>query len=145
MIRDVQNSNSPDAPTGKSWRQLGRRHYLTWKHGVAAAGVGALMVSSALTNPSRPAYETYATEQVSGFLLQEVCRKNLHVPQILQQALLQGCKSLSQGGKTELQQFIHQHTERYNFGLLSLYTTELPGYQLRTLGLWGHFFILSLG
>jgi hypothetical protein len=147
MIQEIETpdpaNSSAHSPMwtrfGSPWKRL------SWKHGLATVALCALGMSAALTNPSRAAYETYATEQASGFLLKEVCGKNLRVPEVLQQALSQGCESLSQGSNATLNRFIHQHTEHYNFGVFSLYTTELPGYQLRTIGLWHNFFIVSLG
>jgi methionine aminopeptidase len=98
-----------------------------------------------LTNPSQAAYETYVTDQTAGFLLQEVCNKQAQAPEIVAQALHQGCEALAHGNRGEIRRFVHQHTRQYNFGVISLYTTDLPGYQLRTLGLWHNFFIVSLG
>jgi hypothetical protein len=78
-------------------------------------------------------------------LLQEVCNKQAQAPEIVAQALHQGCEALASGNRAEIRQFVHQHTRQYNFGVISLYTTDLPGYQLRTLGLWHNFFMVSLG
>jgi Domain of unknown function (DUF4359) len=115
------------------------------RKGFALLSLLLLGVGSGLTNPSQAAYETYVTDQTSGFLLQEVCNKQAQAPEIVVQALKQGCEALSHGHKSDIRKFVHQHTQHYNFGVISLYTTDLPGYQLRTLGFWQNFFIVSLG
>lgn len=141
MIQDVDAPNSANPPSRLS---MGLRLPLTWQQTLLAVALGIVGVGSGLTNPSRTAYEAHATEQASSFLLKEVCRQNLRGPQVLTQALQQGCESLSQGSRKDLHKFIQQNTEHYNFCLFSLYTTELPGYQLRTLGLWHNFIIISV-
>jgi hypothetical protein len=143
---------APDCPA-QEFRKLGwvqslksdglRSLKFSKKQGVLAISLLCLGVGSGFTNPSRSSYEAYATDQTSGFLLQEVCEKHLQAPQVLAQALQQGCQSLAQGNKSDIRQFVHQHTHHYNFGLVSLYTTDLPGYQLRTVGVWRNFLIIS--
>jgi hypothetical protein len=153
----VETPNPPEAPqptaAGPALRvappQLNWLRGLTTpcacRRGILTLAVLGLGIGSGLSNPNRRAYEAYATDQASGFLLQEICQKRAQAPDILAQALQQGCHSLAQGNRADIQRFIHQQTQDYNFGVMSLYTTELPGYQLRTIGLWNNFFIVSLG
>jgi Domain of unknown function (DUF4359) len=102
-----------------------------------------LSVALAANNPRQEHYTDFATQTVSKFLIRDLCRANDHTPKLFDTMIKDGCQAFMQQGKTELHAFIAHNTERQNFILFSLYTTEFPIRPLRVLGIFNHFFLIS--
>ncbi|MEB3212736.1 MAG: DUF4359 domain-containing protein, partial [Leptolyngbyaceae bacterium] len=118
---------------------------------MAIAGIGAAM---AATNPSQDAYEDYAVEQLSDQISQRLCEE---APSILTDT----CDSFLSDNEDWIRELVSDGTQRRNFVVLSLYTTDLsagdainkilppafsfsadnlPGYHFETVGVFRQFF-----
>ncbi|MEM9449054.1 MAG: DUF4359 domain-containing protein [Cyanobacteria bacterium P01_E01_bin.6] len=118
---------------------------------MAIAGVGVAM---AATNPGQDAYEQYAVEQLSEQVNQRVCEE---APPFLANA----CESLLSDNQEWIEELVEEGTQRQNFVVVSLYTTDLsagdlidkvlppslslsadnlPGYHFKTVGVFRRFF-----
>jgi hypothetical protein len=115
----------------------------------AIAGVGVAM---AVTNPSQAEYEEYATRELSRYLRREsrnICSQ-VQVPDFLESIVGDQCpqllETLVRNNRDQLQALISEGTERQNYGVLSLYRTDLevspllPGYQFESVGVFRQFF-----
>jgi hypothetical protein len=105
--------------------------------------VFGLSVALAFNNPRQEDYTEFATQTVSKFLIRDLCRANDHTPKLFDTMIKDGCQTFMQQGKTEIHAFVAHNTERQNFILFSLYTTEFPIRPLRVLGIFNHFFLIS--
>jgi hypothetical protein len=120
----------------------------TYLLGAAILGVGIAM---AITNPRQDAYNRYATQQLTAYLESNVCSE---APQVLGNLLVDQCVSLLRNNQTELAEIVAQSTQRQNFGILSIYKTNLsasqfippvisdsvPSYHFETLGVFQNFY-----
>ena len=96
-----------------------------------------------MTNPTLPAYSDFATQEVMTILHQDLCPTEIEVSPTLQQLFNEGCTVLTEGGAPEIRQFIVHNTQRQDLMVCSLYTTELPQYSLKVLGIFNQFYLLS--
>ena len=87
---------------------------------------GALAVMS-LTNPSESQYLEYSTENL--------CRR-------FDEPYKTACRVGIFAQKDNLQRAIDASTDRHNLLIGSLYTTELPGVKIQTVGILGNFVTL---
>lgn len=113
-----------------------------------AVGVTALV----LTNPTLEDYGAYAGEQLTAYLTQEYCAQ---IPAFLN-SLIAECQALLQTLQPELKALFIRQTRRQNFGILSLYRTELsllnlspleislPTYRFATLAGAGQFYTYKI-
>lgn len=119
-----------------------------WLGGIAATSA---IVGLAVTNPNSTAYETYATEQLSEFLLTQFCEGDM--PEALSQMVAEQCEPLLVNNQEQIRQLISEHTSRANYGVFSIYQTQfaiaglaiLPAYEFKTLGIGKHFFTYKAG
>lgn len=110
--------------------------------GLSILGLATLM---AVTNPDETAFGEFALEQVKS----QGCKE---VPQIIRSQ----CPRFVQDNQAQVKKLIAQSTERQNYGLFSLYRTQistrsivpdlpvfldLPAFQLETVGMLGRFYI----
>jgi len=109
--------------------------------GAALIGLGAAM---AVNNPGQTAYEEFATQELSAYLQENVCtQKESSLGDILQAP----CKKLVKSLQPQFQTIIAENTERNNWGLFSIYKTELsladfvPSYEFGTVGVLGNLYI----
>jgi len=116
--------------------------------GLVLAGLGAALV---ITNPPQPTYESYATQRLVVYLRENVCTPQL---QILGSSLQKDCQRLLVQNQTDIQQLLSKGTQRQNFGILSLYKTDLsvntvfpfmppsvlPAYHFETIGIFQTFY-----
>jgi Domain of unknown function (DUF4359) len=102
-----------------------------------------LSVALAANNPRQEYYTDFATQTVSKFLIRDLCQANDQAPKLFDTMIKDGCQAFMQQGETEIRAFIAHNTERQNFILFSLYTTEFPIRPLRVLGIFNHFFLIS--
>jgi hypothetical protein len=108
---------------------------------VMLGGAGFMM----LTNPDETAFGEFALQQVKT----EGCQE---VPQIIRKQ----CPQFVQDNQAQVKKLILQSTDRQNFGLFSIYHTnlstrsivpnlpiflDLPAFQLETVGMFGKFYI----
>lgn len=118
-----------------------KRNWIGW---VGTAGLVAIAVSMAATNPDRAAYEKYATEQLSAYLRDSLCRD---LPAELGNFLQEQCQTLVQNNPALIQELIRRNTQTQNFGLFSHYRTQfavpglvmMPSYEVDTVGIWNQF------
>ncbi len=91
-----------------------------------------------------------ATGQLSHYLEREVCQQPSSP---FGEALLLSCKDLLAQNQDFLREVLRHRTQRYNLFLLSFYRTTLvlpgfsmlPTYNVYTLGILGHFYIIYVG
>lgn len=109
---------------------------------------GVLMVLSVagllfITNPDEIAYEEFATQQATNFLHREICDRPGKVAPSFRQVFSQGCTTLTKQGAADIRRFVSYNTQRYNFILFSLYTTELPFQRIKIFGIGRTFFLVD--
>lgn len=121
---------------------------------------GFLLVGAAgalvATNPSRSAYEQYATSRLTTYLQTEVCPD---APSILgefdlgdlggnvAELLTQQCQTLVQNNQAQIQALVADNTSQQNFVVLTIYKTnltlpdvaELPSWEFETVGVFSRF------
>jgi hypothetical protein len=110
-----------------------------WAAATVVLGVGMVL---ALTNPKQEDYTAFATQTVSRFLIRDLCRANDRTPKLFDTLIKDGCQVFMQQGETEIQAFVAHNTDRQDFVLFSLYTTEFPIRPLRVLGIFNQFFLI---
>lgn len=107
--------------------------------GIALVAVGAAM---AITNPSQDDYETFATQQLTGYLQENVCVK---APSEF--GLQRDCQSLLKSKQSEIREFVATGTEQQNFIFFSIYRTNLsltswlPSYRFETIAVFDRFYL----
>jgi hypothetical protein len=109
-----------------------------------------LGVAMAVTNPNQASYEAYATEQLSAYLKDNTCADAGE--------LLKGvCNQLLNENQSEIRELVAANTERQNFGVVSLYKTDLsvgellpsflrsavPSYRFETVGVLNGFHVVK--
>jgi hypothetical protein len=115
----------------------------------ASTVVGGLV----LTNPGPEAFEDFAADQLVDLLTRDLCSDG-GLP-MLMRVVVHDCPGLVRSQRTPLGAWARQGTRRRNFGLFSLYTTNLGGQQLAqwqiprykatTLAAAGRFVVLRTG
>lgn len=109
------------------------------------AGLGALAAVLIATNPSQDRYNQFATETLQNEVSSSFCQANELDSWLgdLGRALGDICETaVDQGrlvGQDDLENFIEDNTQRQNFWVFSLYTTEIPAVQVKTLGIFNRF------
>lgn len=115
--------------------------------GMALVGLGVAM---AVTNPSQASYEEYATRQLAAYLRENTCAD-------AGELLKDGCNQLLNENQSEIKELISANTQRQNFGVVSLYKTDLsvgkllpsfldnlvPSYHFETVGVFSSFHIVE--
>lgn len=110
--------------------------------GASLLGIG---VATVVTNPGQAPYETYATQQLSTYLQQEVCPNTVIIDNL--------CRSAVRDNQSQIRQFIATNTERQNYLFWSIYKTDLapgellppaigsslPAYHFETIGIFSSF------
>lgn len=102
-----------------------------------AAGMG-------VTNPARDKYLTYASGTLEKELESTVC-KDSRVPKALSgvtDTLIGSCKNLLTSQRGTIESLLDNTTQRQNFGVASIYTTEVGGKSYQTVGAFGNFVTL---
>lgn len=112
---------------------------LRWVGGAAMAVAGLTLI---VTNPRQEIYTDFATGTVSKFLVRDLCNANPQAPKGFETLVKDGCQAFMQQGSTEIRGFIQHNTERQDFLLFSLYTTDFPIRPLRVLGIFNQFFLI---
>jgi len=116
-----------------------------------AGGAGLGLVS---TNPGPAEFENFAADQLIRLISDELCRED-GLP-MMAQLVVRDCPGLVASQRGVLGRLASLHTRRRNFGLMSVYSTELggqkflpswrmPRYHALTLAAAGRFVLLQAG
>ncbi|MEB3355106.1 MAG: DUF4359 domain-containing protein [Synechococcales bacterium] len=133
----MTTGTSPDTTSHAATRPI--------KLQIFAAGLLIALLAGVFTNPGKPAYVDYASTRFIEHL-KEDCEdysgqtSSLGVVAFSNRDLCKagvGLFSLARGGVEAL---IDSSTKRQNFGVLSIYVTEMGGREFKTLGMGHHFF-----
>lgn len=112
---------------------------------VGIAGLGALAIVLSVTNPSQDQYNTFAADTLQNEVRSSFCQAKELDNWLgdLGKALGDICETaIEQGrvvGQDDLEDFIEDNTQRQNFWVFSLYTTQIPAVQVKTLGIFNRF------
>jgi Domain of unknown function (DUF4359) len=109
---------------------------------IALVALGTVML---LTNPSKADYTDYAYNTLKTQIQDAMC-KGPELPKFLQSAgAVAGnfCKNAIATGavvtRGDIKNVIENTTSRQNLLILSLYTTDISGYTVRSVGAFGNF------
>ncbi len=109
----------------------------------AAAGLAALGVTMAKTNPNQAEYEEYAVQRLAKYLKADVCKKTTN---ILENLINLNCEKLVDSVNPQMQEILARTTERQNYIIFSIYRTDLklnswiPSYRFETVGALNQFY-----
>ncbi|MEB3199912.1 MAG: DUF4359 domain-containing protein [Synechococcaceae cyanobacterium] len=114
--------------------------------------VTAGLIGLAATNPGQARFEDYAAEQLSELITREICLQG-GLSGLLRM-VLPDCPALVQAQRPVFGRLAWAQTRRHNYGLFSLYRTEmggqqllpnlrLPVYRATTLGIAGQLVLIS--
>ncbi|WP_353077154.1 DUF4359 domain-containing protein [Synechococcus lacustris] len=133
--------------------QLGRNNpvaeALAKPLGLLVVGISALLV---ISNPSPKDFREFAGTELAEQAVAEFCPPG-KLPLMLR-LVVQNCPELIRAQREPLGALADQFSQRLNFGLFSVYTTQLaggqllpqlalPGYELKTLAVAGQFLVLK--
>ncbi|MBT9315108.1 DUF4359 domain-containing protein [Leptothoe spongobia] len=113
------------------------------------AGLSALAVALIVTNPNQDRYNAFAAETLQNEVRSSFCQAKELDSWLgdLGKALGDICETaIEQGrlvGQDDLEEFIEDNTQRQNFWICSLYTTEIPAVRVRILGIFNRFIPLQ--
>ncbi|MBE9034545.1 DUF4359 domain-containing protein [aff. Roholtiella sp. LEGE 12411] len=116
---------------------------ITFAYFGAAAGLAALGVTMAKTNPSQAEYEEYAVQRLAKYLKTDVCKKTTN---ILENLINLNCDKLVDSVNPQMQEIIARTTEKQNYIIFSIYRTDLklnswvPSYRFETVGAFDQFY-----
>lgn len=128
-------------------KNVSARHPFTQRRSALIPASGLLMLFTTMiaTNPGKPAYLDYASERLLEKLKQE-CNEleaNISISGGLTIPTQDLCKSSLESadlvGRGAVKLVVNGTTERQNFGIFSIYTTQLTGRTFKTVGIGGHF------
>ncbi|MBD2677600.1 MULTISPECIES: DUF4359 domain-containing protein [Nostoc] len=112
----------------------------------AAAGLAALGVTMAKTNPGQVAYEEYAVQRLASYLKTDVCKKTTN---FIENLIRFNCEKLVDQANPQMQEIINRTTERQNYIFFSIYRTDLqlsswvPSYKFETVGAFDQFYTFT--
>ncbi|AUB40205.1 Protein of unknown function DUF4359 [Nostoc flagelliforme CCNUN1] len=108
-----------------------------------AAGLAALGVAMAKTNPSQVEYEEYAVQRLTEYLKTDVCKKTTN---LIENLIRFNCDKLVDSANPQIQEILVRTTERQNYIIFSIYRTNLkinswiPSYKFETVGAFDQFY-----
>lgn len=127
-----------------------------------AIAVGALLLGGggflAVTNPTPEVYEEFAVDRLEEYARQELCEGNDSGGGGLSGLLSGSCDSLVSLGREPARQLVIRQTERQNYGLFSIYISDLnaneylpvdligkrlPTFHVESVGIAGQFIIYN--
>ena len=112
---------------------------------IGIVGLGALAAVLIATNPGQEQYNTFAAETLQSEARAAFCQADELDSWLgdLGKALGNICETaIEQGtliGEEDLKEFIEDNTQRQNFWVCSLYTTQIPAVRVRILGIFNRF------
>lgn len=130
----IDNAMNTNKPTSNFFGNVGKVAIVLM---LLAAGMG-------FTNPARDKYLTYASGTLEKELENTVC-KDSRVPKALSgvtDTLIGSCKNLLTSQRGTIESLLDNTTQRQNFGVASIYTTEVGGKSYQTVGVFGNFVTL---
>ncbi len=116
---------------------------------VLGLGLAVGAIALAITNPGQSAYVDYAAERLPKTLKQEckALKKDINLADAVRLPTQDLCRSLVHGadlvGRGVVKQVINVSTQRQNWGVLSWYTTEVPGRTFKTVGIARQFWMIG--
>ena len=127
----IDNTTNNNKPTSNFFGNVGK----------VAIALTVLAAGMAFTNPARDKYLTYASGKLQTELESTVC-KDTRVPQALSgvaETLIGSCKNLLTSQRDTIERLLDNTTQRQNFGVASIYTTELGKKNYQTVAVFGNF------
>ncbi len=123
-----------------------------WLVGLAVAALG--VTGLVATNPDPEAFEHFAGDRLAAMVTEELCNEK-GLPMMIR-LVITDCPGLVMAQRGVFGQLARSQSRRFNFGIGSLYSTEiggqrllprwrLPRYAVSTLGVAGHFWVLEAG
>jgi hypothetical protein len=127
--------------------------------GLAVGLLGSgLMAGLAITNPGPPAFADYGGGRLTALLVKEVCQQDGLTG--MMRLLIHHCPALILSQRQVLGTLVERHSRRRNFGIFSIYHTELdlaallpglrqipdlrlPRYEATTLAAAGQFLVIQ--
>ncbi|MEB3348506.1 MAG: DUF4359 domain-containing protein [Cyanobacteriota bacterium] len=120
--------------------------------GLGVATVAGFSAGLVATNPNPQDFERFAAQRLTAEVSDKICNQEA-LPMVLQ-SLVGDCTLLVRSQGPVLGRLARDHSQRWNLGLLSLYTTEvggqelpggwrLPRYRASTLAVAGQFLLLE--
>ena len=112
---------------------------------IGIAGLGTLAAVLMATNPSQDRYNTFAAETLQSEVRSAFCQAEELDSWLgdLGKALGNICETAVEQGRIvsdeDLKDFIEDNTQRQNFWIFSLYTTQIPAVRVRILGIFNRF------
>ncbi len=97
-----------------------------------------------LTNPGQEDYQDYATDQIVFYVKDKICSERGSAI-----FLRRYCHTLVDTSRKQLVRFLSQKTQRHNYLLFSVYSTDillpgiLPRFQFKTIGILENFYIFE--
>lgn len=124
-----------------------RAHYciMKVKAFLGIAGLGAVAAALMITNPGQTRYNTFVAETLQNEVRSSFCQADELNSWLgdLGKTLGNICETAIEQGtlidQDDLTDFIEDNTQRQNFLVFSLYTTEIPAVRVRTLGICNRF------
>ena len=121
---------------------------------IGLLATGAVALGLATTNPGQARFEEFAGDQISELIIKEICIQG--GLSALVRLVVPNCPLLVRAQRPVFGQLAWEQTRRRNFGLFSLYRTEmggqqllpnlrLPVYRATTLGIAGQLVVLTSG
>ncbi|BDA73215.1 hypothetical protein CAL7716_073810 [Calothrix sp. PCC 7716] len=114
--------------------------------GVGVLGLSLLAIAMVKSNPSEASYQQYAVKELSSYVKSNVCKKSLG---ILDKLINNQCDKLVDTASPQIRDIIAASTERHDFMIFSVYSTELkvsdwvPSYKFQTIGAFDKFYTYS--
>lgn len=102
------------------------------------------VVTACFTNPTPADYQRRAAAEVHTFLLTQVCPEIIHRDRAIAPLALEICDQLESGSAEDIERYISYNTQSYNFGIATLFVTELPMQTVWSLGVFGQMIPLTL-
>jgi Domain of unknown function (DUF4359) len=129
-----------------------------WNRALVGVAIAAVTALAVVTNPGPEAHGQFAQGLASRYLQEDLCNQDLP---IVGRRFAEQCKTLAATSEVQgqLKDLLLKSSDRQNFGLFSLYHTQLslqtlvpgmpkallPDYQVQAVGLFGQFVVYQAG
>ncbi|MBW4518404.1 MAG: DUF4359 domain-containing protein [Scytolyngbya sp. HA4215-MV1] len=104
---------------------------------------GVITSSMVVTNPSEEVYVNYFVAEMPNAVCKEVNFADATPPNQAQDIGMSLCRGAFGIGNTlfrqQLREKVKQETKHHNFGVYSIYSTQLSGRSIKTIGAFGNF------
>lgn len=112
---------------------------------IGILGLGTVAAVLIATNPGQDRYNMFAADTLQNEVRSAFCQAKELDSWLgdLGKALGDICETAVEQGrlisKEDLEEFIEDNTQQQNFGVFSLYTTEIPAVRVKTIGILNRF------